>query len=368
MTQVEEREGYRLLVRSIGTAGATAVTALRGLRVGSDENLASLLYRAPSVLAGGLDRETGQKLCQVLGKTGLELALLSPQESFEPGTDDFEVALVIDDPSKVTAVIEETVTVLGVDVETAKRVVIQSPAALIGGVSEATVVALTERYRAFDVGLDVSRRRDAQFDVAIEAADGRTRAAATAVLREVGAVVSAESAHHLLGTGLSLAAAERVWPDLARSASKVRILNRDLQRFDVRLEKALDTPEVRSFLTETVGMPERLVGRALARTPLVLRENVSGREMTALLEGAQAVGASATGILLALQGFALDIKPGGDRQSARGWVYAIAGREAAAEFTDTRPCRLGGPLTKLQARWLQHELRKHGVSSELVAR
>jgi hypothetical protein len=108
--------------------------------------------------------------------------------------------------------------------------------------------------------------------------------------------------------------------------------------------------------------------RALGRTPFVLAENVPGARMVELLNGVGARGGAASGILLALRAFGLSLKPGGDRQAARVWVDSIGGREAAAVFDRASTSELPGPFTKTQARWLQHELRNHGIASQLVER
>src|SRR3954467_432723 len=93
--ELESPDRYRLLVRSIGTADAAVIPALRRLRGGADVELAGLLYRAPSELLSGLDRETGTKLRDLLRETGVDVDLTPVSESFERGTGDFEVALVV---------------------------------------------------------------------------------------------------------------------------------------------------------------------------------------------------------------------------------------------------------------------------------
>ena len=90
--------------------------------------------------------------------------------------------------------------------------------------------------------------------------------------------------------------------------------------------------------------------------------------MVELLEAVRVCGGQATASLLALMSFGLALKPGGDRTAALPWVEAIAGKRAAAEFTRPHGDALSGPLTKTQARWLQHELRAHGIASHLVER
>jgi hypothetical protein len=171
-----------------------------------------------------------------------------------------------------------------------------------------------------------------------------------------------------MATGLSASAAEKLWSELSRTAAKVRVLNRDFLRFDVRLERAPRSKELADYLAEAVGMPPAVAERALGRTPFVVAENVAGPRMVELLNGIGARGGQASGILLALRSFGLALKDGGDRTSARVWVESIVGREAAAGFDRPGFRELPGPFTKTQARWLQHELRKHGIASQLVER
>ena len=122
------------------------------------------------------------------------------------------------------------------------------------------------------------------------------------------------------------------------------------------------------MVVRAVGMPERITHKALARMPFTLAENVRGETMASLLREASEVGAHATAVLLSLQTFSMDVAAGGDRAAARPWVQAIAGRDAADQIAIGNPVRVAGPLTKLQARWLQQELRACGVTAQLEGR
>ena len=99
---------YRVIVRSIGDAGATMIPTLRRIRRQSDADLAALLYRAPSELVAGVARETAEKLCAVLATTGLDVAYAPDAEPFRAGVGDLEVSLVVVDPSRTTAVISRS--------------------------------------------------------------------------------------------------------------------------------------------------------------------------------------------------------------------------------------------------------------------
>ena len=360
--------GYRLLVRSIGTADAAVIPALRRLRGGPDVELASLLYRAPSELLTGLDEETGTKLRDLLSETGVDVDLTPESESFERGTGDFEVALVVRQFDRVVSIFEETMRVLGVDVDAARKLVCAVPAVMIGGVSEATVEALRNRFAPLGVEVDASRTKDALFDVAVETGDEMTRKLLGSVLAEVGLTATWSDRGQLLATGFDSATATRIWEQLSRTAAKIRILNRDLQRFDVRLESAPTSDAMKEWLIGVTGMPARVADIALTRMPFMLAENVSAARTVELLGQAHALGARASGILLALQRFALVVKPGGDRAALRPWVEAIAGHADAVNFARGGTTRMAGPFTKTQARWLQYELRRGGITSNLAER
>jgi ribosomal protein L7/L12 len=346
------------------------------LRAGTDTELAELLYRAPSELLRGLNRETGTKLLKVLRETGIDVDLVPPTETYEPGSAAYEVALVIKRPDRMLDVIRETMRVLGVDVDTARKLVCANPAVLIGRVSQATVEALRRRYETLGVELDVSRSVDAEFDLAVDTSDFATRKRLERLLADEQIPVAVSEAGQFLATGLEAPAAERIWKKLREADVKVQVLNRDFQRFDVRMESAPGAPgdhdprrrALLDWMVSTIGMPAKSAERALAHLPFILVENISGGEMVTLLHQIHERGAGASAILLPLQKFALAVKPGGDRDSARSRIETITQSTPPPGFELGNPATLEGPFTKTQARWLQHELRRVNVHSVLVER
>jgi hypothetical protein len=359
---------YRLLVRSIGTADAAIVHALRPVRAASDAELAALIYRAPSELLADVDHDTGSRLVEVLRAAGLEVELVGADEAFEAGVGDLEVALAVQRFDNMLGIVQAVMLVLGVDHDAAMKMVSASPAVLLGGVSQATVDALARRFAPLGAEIDASRHAAAVFDLAAEAGDDTTTRVLAELLPDANRSRSRAAGGVFHALGLDAAAAQSLWSELSRTAAKVRVINRDFQRFDVRLEAAPATPAAIELLTATTSMSEERAQRALTRLPFVLAENVRGPRMVELLEAVRACGGRATASLLALVSFGLALKPGGDRTAAHPWVEAIAGKTAASEFSRPDCNALSGPLTKTQARWLQHELRSHGIASHLVER
>jgi hypothetical protein len=363
---------YRLLVRSIGTADAQVIPHLRPLRRGTDRELAALLYRAPSELLPDVDLETGRRLADALRETGIDVALMPATEPFEPGTGNLEIAMAVKSFDAMPRIIETTMRVLGVDLDSAQRLVCACPAVLVGGVSQATASAMKDRFAPLGVELDVSSPASALYDIAVETADDLARQILADRTFDTVSTSSVIGSGQFFAAGLDAEAAKAVWHDLSRTAAKVRILNRDFQRFDVKLETASVTPAMVEALAAVTGMSEARANRILGSLPIVLQENIRGDQMIELLETTRVAGGVATGVLLPLTSFALTVRPGGDRDSALAWVTAIAGPEAAREFLApgglSQGATITGPLTKTQARWLQLELRRCGVAGQLVER
>ncbi len=357
---------YRVVLRSLGTAGPALIPALRQVRGGTDAELASLLYRAPSELVDRVPRMQAEKLCELLRTTGVEADIAESSLPFVAGIGDMETALSIKTPAATAAVVAETVHVLGVDVETAKKLVCAMPAVLLGKVSAATVSSLERRYAALGAELDVSRPSEATFDVVIDPGDATAHGTVRTVLHACGITVP-DPIPSCVATGLDWKTAGELWERLARTPARIRVVNRDFQRFDVQIDEAAETPALAEWLERAARIPARACARALATKPLVVLENVRHARMVEALSELRELGASATAVLLAFQRFGLSLAAGGERRQARVWAEAVAGSAVADQVAnDAR--ELEGPFTKTQARWLQHELHRAGVRARLVSR
>ena len=363
--------GFRLVVLSIGTASPRLRSALHHVLPLPDLELARLLYQAPSELLGGLDRATAERMSELLRSTGLETAVLAGDEPFTAGRGDCEVALALRDVSRLPAVAELVAEVLDTDLATAARTLWASPAVLVGNVSAATVEALRRRFEPLGVELDVSRPAAAVFDLFIGRCPATTLAHARRVLQEAGAGPDASPEETpLLAAGLTWEQASHVWERLQRLGAPVRLLNRELQRFDVRLDAAPETDEVFGFLAADTGMPVEVARRVVRSAPVVLHQNVSFERARACLEAVDRLGGTASAHLLALQVFHLILDEAPDRAAVARLLGFGAGLPAdrAMAALDRLPVELDEPLTPVRARWLQGELKRIGARARLVLR
>lgn len=360
------------MIRSVGTAAPGIVGTLRQALPFSEEHLAACLYRAPAELIGPLDRPTAETLTQALTVVGLAVDVLGVDEPFTPGGPDYDAALVIQKPNRLAEVAREIAMFLGVSFDQAKQILYTCPTELIGKVSATTVEAIRRRFEPLGVTVDASRREEALFDVFLGACPPSQQEQVRRHLREAGLALdrgagSGDPRHALVGAGLGKDDAEALWQHVRGSGAPLRIVNRDFQRFDVRLDRACDTPEMIGFLVVSSGMPEAVARKIPARTPIFTHHNLRYQETQEVLNQIARLGGRASVHLLALQRFRLQLAKVGDTASTTRLLEALGGvdPERAREMVRSMGM-LDRPATAPQARWLQHELRRVGTDTRMV--
>lgn len=359
---------WRLVIHSLGDASAALIPALRHVSPLAPSQLASLLYRAPSILAEGLSREVADSMTELLRRTGVEVSPLHEEEPFEPGEGVFDLALSVGDPARLGEVASLICELLGCSLEEGRKMACASPALLMGGVSEATVSAFERRFSALGATLDVSRPEAALYDLFIGETAPAARAAVVGMLRDAG-LEGVSDEGPLLAAGLDWPAADGVWPSLQRLAAPVRLLNRDFQRFDVRLDRAEGSEALFDYLTDSTGMPRAVAERLPEKAPLVLFDGVPHAEaMTAVARLAE-LGADASAQLLAFERFVVELPAAVDPARTARVLRAAGGLSAEqASAVVAAGGVLPEPFGKAQAFWLRAELQRIGVEAKVGRR
>jgi len=351
----------RIVVRSVGTASAGIVGALRHALPFPEEHLAACVYRAPAELIGPIDDGVARPLAEALASVGLVVDVLDFDEAFTPGGPDYDVALVIRRFDGLADVAQEIAAFLGVTPERARQMLCACPAELIGNVSANTVEAIRQRFEPLGVSVHASRRESAVFDIFCPESQ---RDEVRRIVREA-TPLSEHGDSQLVGciaAGFDRQTAERIWQRVRSASIPLRILNRDFQRFDVRLDHAADTQETMAFLVESAGMPDRIARRIPARTPIFTHHNVQRQEALDLLDRIARLGGRATAHVLALQSFHLQLARVGNVDSTVRLLEVLAGVDAAEARAAVRSMgTVNRPTTAHQARWLQHELKRVGT-------
>lgn len=361
----------RIIVNSIGDAGARLIGVLKQVLPVSEARLAALLYQAPAELIGGLERPQAEQITTLLRSTGLDCQILGPDETFTPGEPCYEVALVIKPNSNMLAIAQLIMELLGVKLEKARSILCNSPTVLMGNISASTVGELRRRFAPLGVELDVSQPAQAAFDLFLGDCGPRDRERVKQLLRDLRLPLLNQGTNEpqpLLAVGLTKAQADKLWDQLRRTSLPVRLVNRDFERFDLRLDQATPTPAMIEFLVTTTGMPERLAPKVLAKTPVVIHQNISFAQMTEYLEMIAALGGQASGHLLAFQLFAIAVETTGEATATLRLLQALGGLSQTEALAAVQEHTLAGAMTNPQARWLQQELKRVGTESRVVLR
>jgi hypothetical protein len=369
---VTNANDHRIVINSIGDAGARMVGVLKQVLPQSEARLAALLYQAPSEIIGGLSYAQAEQINNLLRSTGLDSQVLGKDERFTPGDASHEIALAIKNTENMAAIAGLIMDVLGVKLDKARAILCGSPTVLIGNVSANTVAALRRRFEPLGVELDVSQPAHACFDLFLGECPPLDRERVRQVLRnfKIPTVAGqATDAQPLLAVGLTRVQADQLWDQLRRTSLPVRLVNRDFERFDLRLDEAPQTPAMIEFLVATTSMPERIALKVLQKAPIVIQQNIPFTLMTEQLETIAALGGRASGHLLAFQTFSLVVEKVGNATTTVQLLQVLGGLSQAEALAAVGPTRvMAGTMTNPQARWLQQEIKRSGGESRVVLR
>jgi len=349
----------RLVLESVGRANAQALRAIRQVVPAPIQEVAKLVYQAPSELAEGLSRDVADELASLLGGLGFRVSVAAENAPFAAGSAQLEVALVVKDVARLAQLVAEAAAFLGTDLVTARRMVCRSPAVLLSGVSEATVAAMRERFEPLGAEVDVARLDTARH-YAVLGLDGKAlRRGVLDVVSEVApGATCAESDVGFTVAELTLAEAQTLWERMHRLGVRMSVCNRDLERYDVTLVSVADAAAISAPLRE-LGIPERVIPRLLQSLPVVVGQNLQHQAMLALLEQLTAAGGEAKGSPYSFQRFGLLLHEVRDVDAAIELGRddeEVPPLEAETAAKTAQGARVGC-LSRTTALWLQHALR-----------
>lgn len=358
----------KLVLESVGSANAAALRAIRQLVPSPLQDVAKLVYQAPSELARGLRPEAASQVAQLLGELGFQVDVVAVDAPIATGEATFEVALVIDDVDRLPEVIAEVASFLGTDPDRARQIVCRSPAVLVSQVSTATVSALRQRFEPLGVVLDVSHLPSARY-YAVISCEGGLRQSLTDLIRSVAPDAAIQESNAVLGVSeLAMEQAQALWSRLQRLGARASICNHEFERYDISLRRAVDS-QLMGRALEELGVPGRLVSRVLAKLPVVVQRNVPRSRMQTALDVLAAAGGEAAALPYSFQRFALAIHAVRDARTAVETLMGLGDvARTAAEAASQARGEPFGRFTNTTARWLQRILESQGarVSLELL--
>lgn len=372
---------WNVVIKSIGSGGIAALVALRRATQLPEQLLAARLFQAPQILLGGLSQQLAQDVCTALERGGLEAQPSHRDIAVAQGDSEHEVALVVRSASQMPQILQSIVSLLGCTPIVARDLLCAMPARIVGKISAQTALAIRARFERLGAEVDISHTSQSRYDVyCIDAPIGeRTRLIAQA--RSRGLLKSSPHEDALprgaLALDLSLREAEQIFSSWAASLRGLQVLNRDLLRFDLRLDRATPSAALTRFLVETARMPERAIAKILASAPIITHSHIRWPEKDRLLRTYQELGCQASAHLLALQRFHVLLEKIDNVANSEQILQAIGGLSAPAAAALCRGPAIGGDaqahgpdvsFSLTRARWIQHELKQIGTVAKVVAR
>lgn len=365
--------GYGILVESIGSAGISLVPALKKVSPLSENKIAALLYQTPSLLMAGLEEAGAEEINKLLLSTGLESKVIKADERFEQGDSDHEVALVINEFKRIQDIAKEIIAITGLNIDEIRQMLCKSPTVMLGMISENTAHTIRDRFEALNVDVDISKPGTALFDVFKGTCSAYEQNIINQILNGLGVEWNKEVNKHnvasLICGGISRKVADRLWEQVSRTGLPLKIVNRDFERFDLRLDKAPDTPEMIDYLTQSTGMPEKVAKKVVQQLPVILQKNIRFNQVEEEIAKLVQLGAVGSAHLLVFQSFSLKIQAIKHVEQTLEILNVIGGVEkAAASRAILEREVLPGPFTSPQVRWMQHELKKIGTITNRILR
>lgn len=366
---------YNLLVESPGSCGSSVIHRFAQLSGQPQAAVARCFFQAPGVLMKGLPKAEAHKLNELLTQAGACTRVVDSGAEVDTGVGEWEIALTLPRTDAVGKVFQSLVDLLQVQPEQAVQLLCQSPAVVMGNLSEVAVTALRERFEGLGATVDVSRPEHARYDLYLDPKDGSSRRWLEQQLQSVG--TTSLSLDRDLGQPSGLLALGLDWVTLQqhrdawmRHISGLKILNREYARYDLVLhETGPMRAGVSDYLQANMGIPGQAVPRILDALPVVIGRGLSHAQQAEHLSALADLKASAKSHLLSWQCFSLKLNTLGDRQQLAPVLRLLGGlstREVERWLAKPAPWHLEGPFTDLQARWLRKELDRQGCSVDIL--
>ena len=356
-----ETERRRVVVTSIGAAGPAAAAAVaKGLGVPVNQAVACL-YRAPAVLAEGVEPRAAEAMVRLLEGIGFSAEAVPQDAPPPPPARLFDVALHVAEPRAVPAAAEALAGFTGMARDAALQMILTPPGLALGGVSAATVEAFRARLPE-GVEAVAARPEDSAYHLFLLDGPAVVRARLMPDLAALG--VAADAAPGLVATEVPHATVQGLWRR-HQAGGMLRAVNAAFLRYDIvatgRGRADPGDAALAEALERLTGMPAELAPVALAELPLTLIEHVRPGEVAESLAALTALGLEVRAEATTFQRLGLEVLEAPDPAALRAALAGFGLAPAAPPF------RLEARLPELQARILRAALEDAGAVVRFAA-
>lgn len=354
---------YKVIIRSLGTTTpASAAAIAKGLNV-SVQQVASIIYRAPSVLIDQVNFQLAEQMLSLLETLGYEAEVLSQQVPLNRPQEHLDISVYVRNVEFFQNVVEIVASFIGSPSEKVSEVLMAPPGVVMGGVTQATAQALQSKL----VGMaDVlsSDPEKARYDLYLNPGNFRQTRLILDYIRSAGIQPIAESG--CIAEHLDHDIAKPIWQKHAKSGL-LFLINRDFLRFDIVLPRAETpelTPEQANYLIQTVGIEDVHHKAVLENSPVTLFDAVPFNDIENRLMAAKAAGFDLEADMVTFKHYALTLTASNHLTQTKDALAALGLLPNELSFS-ALPFTLPHRFTELSARVYENNLSALGLDVEL---
>jgi hypothetical protein len=273
-----------VIIQSIGTARPNVGKVLADVLQVPNEQVVKLLYRTPSVLFTQVADTLAAQTAELLGQLGLEIRVTDADSPLPTAPELYDLAVFLPNPLQLPTVAEQLSAFLGCTAQEALNLLLQDPPVVLGGVSEATALALSGQLEAEVV---MANPRAEKYTVQLCSNDAAFARQWETACQGLG-IKAGPGARTV--EDVDYATAQQLWARLGANKG-VAIYNQGFQRYEIILEGIdKNNPDWRQVLTGTVGMPDSILDEVVNNLPVQLNDSLNRHDLQQLLGEYSAAG------------------------------------------------------------------------------
>jgi hypothetical protein len=378
------QQSAQIQVQGIGQANVLAIAKHHELLGLSKKSCIELILNAPSIFDTKLNRETAVRLSSALEDVGLPCRVLdqnSPSlrvsKSTDTHQDKYEIAAYINDFSAITEFASQIAAFTGQSGEDVIKSLCNTPATLLGNLSETVAKELAERFSVEGVDVLVSCPKRAKYTLVAFAMDDLPSVQQYYAQLGMSRERSKEGMMQWQAQNIDFEKAYGAWRKANEFHLPIVLQNHDYMRFDIRLlpdEKAnasnVDMPLLSAILADLCDIPVAVHKKILANLPMVIARCVDWDTTQQTLAQLHQSGVVAQANLISSNRFDLSFPVW--EQSYGSLVsqlcQTIMGKQTPINASKNQSLLLPVNANSHQALWLQHECKRSNIYCVLSRR
>ncbi|WP_412971354.1 hypothetical protein [Glaciecola sp. MF2-115] len=378
------QQSAQIQVQGIGQANVLAIAKHHELLGLSKRSCIELILNAPSIFKTKLNRETAVRLSSALEDVGLPCRVLdqtnpnlNASANVETTQDKYEIAAYINDFSAITEFASKIAAFTGQSGEEVIKSLCNTPATLLGNLSETVANELAERFSIEGVDVLVSCPKKAKYTLVAFALDDLQSVqqyyAQLGMTRER----SKEGLMQWQAQNIDFDKAYGAWRKANEFHLPIVLQNHDYMRFDVRLlpteqsnTATLNIEMLTPILADMCGIPAVVHEKLLANLPMLIARCIDWDRTQELLAQLHQCGVNAEANLISSNRF--DLSFPNWEESYAGLLtqlcQTIMGKQIPIKISKNQSLLLPVNANSHQALWLQYECKRSNIHCLLSRR